>query len=147
MTHLALHLISSYLLSKQKQRRSARPVLKKTGFPAAEEQCSTAYCVSCSSACSHTRESRTFSDRRWKARNGKGISMCLGRELQTQKVFPVPFFSWITQFVCNSPMNVLFSCYQFLLLAICTCAVAFSKHRNWKIMQSKEGSGITSTPF
>lgn len=91
MTHLALHLISSYLLSKQKQRRSARPVLKKTGFPAAEEQCSTAYCVSCSSACSHTRESRTFSDRRWKARNGKGISMCLGRELQTQKVFPCAF--------------------------------------------------------
>ena len=36
---------------------------------------------------------------------------------------------------------------QFLLLVVCTYAVAFSRHRNWKSKQGKECSAITLTSF
>lgn len=36
---------------------------------------------------------------------------------------------------------------QFLLLVVCTYAVVFSRHRNWKSKQGREGSAITPTSF
>lgn len=63
--------------------------------------------------------------------------MCLARELHTH-VSSMPYFLWNIQFVCNLPMEALFSRHWSLqLLVVCTYTVALSRHRDCRSNQGK----------